>query len=250
MNISTGSSCLVLPGELFDPLMRWVPSECEVVRGAFERPQGRVCYLPKALERRVGELPALSFALSEGGPLLHVPLEALLLDKPNATNGRRAFCVHSAGYSSARGTTRGSVHAQPNATLQPLVFGAQVLAQFLTVIEMEGSLRRVGLRQRDGVWSSRDEDDHTELCAERAECDGDAQYDTVANSCRAPKCAIYFQQLDPETLRCGFSPTFRLVCILLVSLVAIADLATHELQRYLGKHLRAAPQPVTQAGVP
>jgi len=196
--------------------------------------------VPKGLDdaSTLADLPALSFALSEGGPRLHIPLGDLVLAE-DAQESRRSYCIHSADYSDPG--QQNDPEASPqllNGTRIPVVLGAHVLTRFVTVVDMALAHPRVGLIQREGLWTSAQEQAYFKYCEARTQCEGDTVFEPSHNRCHEPECLVYFQVFDKATGTCRYSSAFRLVGILVITLLAIADLTMNEVYKHLTHHIR------------
>lgn len=256
MQLASAAPCLGLPPLLFSALLQWLPAECASRSAAADdgggggglggaRPELWRCVLPRSLEgsRQLAALPALEFRLREGGPVLRLPLADLVLAADSS--GRRPLCLHAsaaepqpaAAEPAAEGSD-GAAAAAP-APRAPIVLGAAALQSLLTVLQLEPGGARVGLAQQPGAaWSDAEERDHRAHCLPAAQCRGQERFDPAANRCVPPECGVYVHTLDRARGVCAFPPHFRTAALLIISIVALADCASFEGHKLVGRRVR------------
>ncbi|KAG8471292.1 hypothetical protein KFE25_009713 [Diacronema lutheri] len=268
VDVTSGAPCLTLPAPLFDALTLWAPVDCSRradARGA----EARRCVLRAAHDNAqdIARLSALEFALREGGPLLTLPLQHLLLPR-DESSGRVPICLHSApddrsgpaaiasdraGDEAARAADDGG--EARNRTRVPIVLGAAALTPFLAIFQLSPDRARVGLAQQPGTdsgeWSDEERRKHRTLCTPVVACRGDERFEPRNNACALPRCRVYLQTLDAERATCGYAPAFRLAGVLIISIVALVDLGTFEVSKYIGARVLArAGAPPAAEGTP
>lgn len=221
--IDTGATCLTLPGELFDSLMVWIPSECT---GEISL---RKCSLPKGMDPT--RLPILTFSLSHHGNPVRIPLRHLVLNETGSP-----YCI-------VRGRNITSPRHDP---YNMVIFGTLVMKSFETIFDME--TQRIGFRDFNVVNESPPMDEQVEdeykkynakYCAIPDTCVGEQLFSFRFNKCQSPPCNLYyFREINLDTQTCTYTLGFSLLVFLPLCICAFTDLLLYNLHIKFTKSIR------------
>jgi len=165
--------------------------------------EGKVCTFTN--QGDANKLPALTFSLSESGPILKIPLGTLLtFSRDYGYN----LCMRNTDTSSRYDDAR-------------IIFGNLVLQSLYAVFNMDDM--RVGLTNKFKT------NENDSFCANKSNCEPKQIYDAQHNQCLNPKCSEYFfQEVDPKTKSCRLSFTFELIVVIVFIILGITEVIGHE----------------------
>jgi hypothetical protein len=246
--VDTGTAGLVLPAAMFDTLMKWVPNtegEPEPWEPKSLKQGGcnkrRVFYIDENVVNRT-ELPWLNFQMSEGSPLLYIPLADLLYKRPSdaKTHPTRSYYAIQS-FESTIGDDQSCVQRiqadhphtpfdSPRVSLynQRISIGSMVLRSLYAGFDYD--TRRVGFANKPRVLAivnDRSAGVH-ERCAAPSSCVGEQVLQLSTNSCPEPNCAkFFFQEVDPATSTCQLNRGIQYLMYSLFGICALAEVIMH-----------------------
>jgi hypothetical protein len=203
--VDTGSSCLTLPGEMYDTFAAWYTNTTAVVS--------------------VKELPAISFTLT-GFPNtpFYIPLGSLVVASnaiqsetgaPFVNNGKKneRICV-------LRGdditSSSGSYFSNP----PEIAFGALVLQSLYFGADFASGSVGFATKLSASEIAFYANSSHNPSCARPVSCKGQQSFSPGGNSCDNPDCTDYFfMSLDSSSMTCVYGTTslgFGLFFIVLI----------------------------------
>jgi len=152
--------------------------------------------ISKWTDEDIQSLPSLSFSLIEDGPMISVPLSALLLKN---VHGTRQFHVYNKGPVKYFGRVS-IMRAYPTIDL-----GTRVMQHIYTIFDI--NTLKVGLVQKIPKQSTT-QGIVTNMCKPKPVCRGSQTYYEPMNTCVDPPCYLYyFQTVDSTTKTC------KMVCL-------------------------------------
>ncbi|KAK8802013.1 hypothetical protein WA158_006408 [Blastocystis sp. Blastoise] len=184
--LSTTSSCLSVPKQLFNNIINWLPITCDLSNSSY-------CYLNHNYNSSIS-LPTISFRLTHDGPSVIIPLDDLLF----YYEGRTRLCLLIEVESS-------------NNQYASIIFGTKVLEHFHVIYNDI---------DRKFYWSDRSLASSNLQCAAVRHCVTGQWYDTISNDCEEPLCGKYFFMTVSADHECTTHPVVAcLFWILILSLV-------------------------------
>jgi hypothetical protein len=207
--IDTGSSCLTLPGEIYDSLTVWFSNSTIVT--SYDR------------------LPALSFNVIGANETLFIPLANLILPT-NAISSSEKGAPYVQSVTSKnrlcliRGGNIRTTNGKYNNPPQQVVFGSLVLQSIYFAADF--STGGVGLANKlypsEVTFYS---NPNNPSCQRPLNCTGTQMYRPFKNKCKQPKCSKYFfMELDSSNGVCVYSQSaigFGLFFIVLIVLLEV-----------------------------
>ena len=236
--VDTEESGLVLPDELFQTLVAYMPYRC--ISSTSNNPLGHViCSVPKEdrkMERRRDSgdsdgipFPAFTFAMSDASAnediddasrYLTLPLSSLITEVTEVSSDywQVRLCVKNMKLSNLNMYTYYDDF---------ITVGTMPLRYFYTVLDMVSY--RVGFLQRVVPDSS-----GLLNCLAPAICAPNEVHNVALNECSPPACnSYYFQELDPLTDKCTFSFLGEMLALGAMATILLLELCTGELYSYL-----------------
>jgi len=211
----TSHNCLGLSRTLLFSLRKWLSDFCWQDEENDLQTGHIVCRFQSL--NQIHELPVLTFQLAEEGPVLRLPLEALVTSRTRVDSDLQgniyeaSLCIIQSDHF-------------PSHSKDKIVFGILPMEQFYTVIDV--------LEGRVGLWDYTMPNTTAELaalCPSPPECIGQQELRTSTNECVDPVCRLW-EQVDEETKTCGVSVpllAFVLVNLLVISLLDFCITETH-----------------------
>jgi hypothetical protein len=199
VTVNTASSCLTLPGEMFDAAVAWLPIRCSKFseNTVTTTPTCVLTVNSSVAVKDLPEMPLLSFQAGLDGPTVAIDLRSLLLTKNGSVVGNGLpVCL-------LRGRTLSIARRMMLPSVSSVVLGTLALQGLELFVDL-GS-RRVGFRSPAvglGV--------NTSQCQPRAMCIGQQSYYVPGNTCVPPPCGQYiFKRLDHQLQTCVFVSACR-----------------------------------------
>lgn len=221
--ISIGSSCLTLPGEIYDNVYGWYNGNVEL--------------------NSLSELPAFSFQVntatgSDGSIILFLPLETLVVEASAISSKESsALYLNVAGDQSKRicllkGDYVKSTSGLYSNPAPAILFGALALQSLYVVFDFNSS--SIGLANKltpaemQYYNSSR-----FASCRSATICSGYQTYDKFANLCSEPNCNNYmFGKLDSTTHTCVYKTNTLIVGLIFVLLIVLCEVYSFFVAQY------------------
>lgn len=212
--VDTGSSCLTLPGEIYDSLTVWFHNATTV--------------------SSYNSLPALSFNVIGANETLFIPLANLILPAtaisyaekgaPYVGSNNRLCLIRGGNIR----TTNGKYNNPP----QQIVFGSLVLQSIYFAADF--ATGSVGLANKLS---------HSEVsfysnpknpsCVRPLNCTGNQMYRPFKNKCKQPKCSKYFfTQLDSSNGVCVYSQTAMGFGLFFIVLIVVLEVFSFFIYQY------------------
>jgi hypothetical protein len=207
--IDTGSSGLLLPAEIFDAIIAWIPATCSRVGIQ------KVCTVPASVAS--SPLPDLAFSISRDPSAadLYLSLNNLLL--PAAYTGNPTA---DTSYGVQRVMLLRGQQLIGNTAPAMMVFGANAIKDFQVALSM--STAQVGLAQREPRAAS------SYQCLAPATCIGQQDAYPYMRLCVDPDCDRFeYYVLDPVTRECQLNVGLRSSLIAIAFLFAIGEIFLH-----------------------
>jgi hypothetical protein len=202
--IDTGASCLGLPKDFFEILIKRIPVTCQRSREGY----AGGCFLNEGV---TGSLPLLTFRVSDSGDLLSLSLDDLILPGSD-----RRICIVSSGPPFADD----SKFADFTKTIS---LGTMALKSLQTVLNFETA--QVGFVQTRVYTTS------FMNCLERPECKPWQVYHPDLNACRNYDCdSFLFFSFDETTNTCRVQFIARIGLGIVIASLVILEVVVFKLQ--------------------
>jgi hypothetical protein len=215
--IDSGSSCLTLPGEMYDTFAAWYENQTQI--------------------QNTKDLPAISFAIN-GFPetTFYIPLATLIVSANAIQSEEGAPFVNLAGSSPNSQricVLRGSDLASSSGTLYSspplIVFGALALQSLY--FSADFSKGGIGFANKLSAGEiAFYSNSSNPSCARPTSCIGKQEFDPEKNECNDPSCDQYFfLVLDNNTKECVYTNSaigFGLFFIIFITLMEVISFFT------------------------
>jgi hypothetical protein len=233
--VDTGSTCMKLPGEMYDSLSSWLlgpngdatfASGTDLPSLMFQMDDGLVQATWK------NNVDGAAYASQEASDFLYVPLQALLINTSffdtdssvmNVTVGSetRSLCILKSYNALGADDTNPMINPPPSIVLGSLALRSLYFAADFDAVKV-GFANKISSAAQQSHFSN-----DASLCKSKATCVGHQGYDYSTNTCVDPDCDDYFfVELDPDSRSCVYRQSMYnagMVIIILCTLFEVTS---------------------------